>query len=297
MKSFTSRTALLLAVLTPLAATAQIDPSTDTRTPLQAELDRMPSVEPGSEDAGDFDTLVLEAFRVRYRVFVENDIEYQTNANLDGDSGDSSFVWLPRVGGAAVVEFDSPFSIEATAALQSAFYTDVSDQDFWGANAIVRVNYELTDTFSLYAGSEVYSYESLEGAGNLSRGFAPTVGLNHNRRILDGRTHLFAGVRYQRHFVSPSASDRDTWTGSIGLTRQLSTDFFAQGFYEYRFSDYANGNRRDNRNSAVLALIYAPDPSFSVRTGLTYVENYSTVAAAEFKTFNLGLGAALIWQY
>ncbi len=116
MKSFAPRIALLLALLTPLAVTAQIDPSTDTRTPLQAELDRLPSVEPGSEDAGDFDTLVLEAFRVRYRVFVDNDIEYQTNANLDGDAGDGSFVWLPRVGATAIVEFDSPFSIEATAA-------------------------------------------------------------------------------------------------------------------------------------------------------------------------------------
>jgi len=286
----------LLAVFAS-AAVAQTDPSNNSRSALQDELARAPAVSASTEDGGNFDDLVIAKYAISYHTFVLNDLEYQTNADLAGDGGESSFVWLPTVGASVLVDFDSPFSITSTVAAQAGKYTDVANQDFIGVNANFALNYELTTGLVAYAGPELYDYKSLDGLGELSRGFAPGIGLRYSRKIIDSRTQLFGGVRYQHHYVSPSIGDRDVWSANVGVTRQLSDNFYAQGFFEYRYLNYSTGGREDRRNTFGAALVYVPTAGLRMSTGLTFVDNDSNNVAAEFKTYNIGLGSTLSWQF
>ncbi|MET0262990.1 MAG: outer membrane beta-barrel protein [Rariglobus sp.] len=287
---------LLLAAGLAVSANAQIDPSNDTRPTLQDDVSRQ-SLNTAAEDGGDFSQLVIANYTVDYRTFVSNDIEFQSNADLNGNSGESAFVWLPTVGGSAVVKFNSPFSVEAAAALQAGLYTDVENLDFWGVNALANLRYEFSKNLLVYGGLEAYDYQSLSGEGELSRGLAPTVGVRYTRQVIDARTFLFAGARVQHHFVSPSFADRDVFVGTFALTRQLTSDFFAQGFYEYRHSDFINGGRKDNRNTVGASLIYVPTKKLRMNTGVTFSDNDSNVAPAQFQTVNVGLGATLTWDF
>ena len=287
---------LLLAAGAAVNGFAQLDPSSDTRPALQDDQARQIQ-STASEDGGDYSQLVIARYAVDYRVFVQNDFEFQTNADLSGNAGEHSFVWLPSVGATANVKFNSPFSIETTAALQAGLYADVSNLDYWGVDAVAHLNYEISPNWTAYVGPEVYNYQSLDGGGELSSGVAPTVGIRHSHAI-NARTTLFAGARYQHHFVSPSSSERDVWTGNVGVTRQLCSKYFAQGFYEYRYSDFMNaGGRQDWRNTAGAALIYVPSKLLRVSTGVTFSNNDSTLSAAEFRALNIGLGATLTWQF
>lgn len=287
---------LVLAAGATVNGFAQLDPSNDTRPALQDDQARQIQ-STASEDGGDYSQLVIARYVVDYRVFVLNDFEFQTNADLSGDAGEHSFVWLPSVGATANVKFNSPFSIEATAALQAGLYADVSNLDFWGVNVVAHLNYEISPNWTAYVGPEFYDYQSLDGGGELSCGVAPTVGIRHSHSI-NARTTLFAGARYQHHFVSPSSAERDVWMGNIGVTRQLCSNYFAQGFYEYRYSDFMNaGGRQDWRNTVGAAVIYVPSKRLRVSTGVTFSNNDSTLSVAEFRTVNIGLGSALTWQY
>lgn len=275
---------------------AQIDPSADTRPSLQNDPARQPQIA-ASEDGGDYSKLVISRYVVDYRAFVLNDFEFQTNADLSGNAGEASFVWLPTVGATANVKFNSPFSIEATAALQAAFYADVSNLDFWGVNVVANLNYEISPNWTAYVGPELYNYQSLDGGGELSSGVAPTVGIRHTHAI-NARSTLFAGARYQHHFVSPSSAERDVWSGNVGVIHQFSGTCFGQGFYEYRYSDYMNaGGRQDWRNTVGVAAIYVPSKKVRVSTGVTFSNNDSTVSVAEFRALNIGIGTSLTWDF
>lgn len=287
---------LLLAAGLTATAFAQIDPSADTRPGLQNDPARQLQ-STAAEDGGDYSKLVIARYVVDYRAFVLNDFEYQTNADLSGNAGEQSFVWLPTVGATANVKFNSPFSIEATAALQAAFYADVSNLDFWGVDAVANLNYEISPNWTAYVGPEIYNYQSLDGGGELSTGVAPTVGIRHTHAI-NARTTLFAGARYQHHFVSPSSAERDVWSGNVGVVRQFSSTCFARGFYEYRYSDYQNaGGRQDWRNTVGVSGIYVHSKQLRISTGVTFSNNDSTVSVAEFRAFNIGVGSSLTWDF
>jgi hypothetical protein len=286
----------MLAAGLTATAFAQIDPSADTRPALQNDPARQPQ-SIAAEDGGDYSQLVIARYVVDYRAFVTNDFEFQSNANLNGSSGESSFVWLPSVGATANVKFNSPFSIEATAALQAALYTDVSNLDFWGVDAVASLNYEISPNWTAYAGPEVYNYQSLDDGGELSTGVAPTLGIRHTHAI-NARSTLFAGARYQHHFVSPSSAERDVWSGNVGIIHQFSSTCFARGFYEYRYSDYQNaGGRQDWRNTVGLTGIYVPSKRVRISTGVTFSNNDSNVSVAEFQALNIGVGSSLTWDF
>ncbi|HEY8932699.1 MAG TPA: hypothetical protein VIM44_05235 [Rariglobus sp.] len=287
---------LLIAAGLATGAFAQIDPSNDTRPALQGDPAGLVQ-STAAEDGGDYSKLVVARYVVDYRAFVLNDFEFQTNADLSGDAGEHSFVWLPTVGATANVKFNSPFSIEATAALQAAFYADVSNLDFWGVDAVANLNYEISPSWTVYAGPEVYNYQSLDGGGELSSGVAPTAGVRHTH-VINSRTTLFAGARYQHHFVSPSSSERDVWSGDVGFVRQFTSTCFGRGFYEYRYSDYLNaGGRQDWRNTVGVSGIYVPSKGLRISTGVTFSTNDSTESAAEFRALNIGIGSALTWDF
>ena len=292
-------TALLAGVAS--AAAAQLDPSADTRAPLANGLNPAAQHDAAlSEDGGDFAQLTSGVPSVSVRTYLINDLEYQSNATLTGNSGQSSFAWFSTAGVMATRRMAEPFSVEAAAALQGGFFSTVPSQDFWGVDTTVFLKYKPLNNLAFYVGPELYDYEAVNtGEDCLSRGIAPTLGATYEKPLGDGRTVAFASARFQHHYTEPSTNNRDVWSGNLGLARKLTDTVQAQGYYEYRVSHYTAtvDNREDQRNTVGFALLYTPTATLRLRTGVTFADNKSNVTSAEFQTFNIGIGSSLNWLF
>ena len=101
-----------------------------------------------------------------------------------------------------------------------------------------------------------------------------------------------------KHFYTdPAANERDEITASAGLTKQLTERLYAQGFYEYRFANYEDGGREDQRHYLSASLIYLFSDAVRANVGVSFIDNDSNRPGADYQTVNTGLGSSLSWEF
>ncbi|NJK92428.1 MAG: outer membrane beta-barrel protein [Blastochloris sp.] len=295
----------LLSLCTLLALTtqaAQVDPSQTPGSALDQamRIKRSPTEQALNEDGGNLNELKRSGKNFNYHFGLFSDIEYQSNANLDGNGGKGAAVWLPAAEAGLTWKFAPQWSLSSTASADAGLYTDVDEQNYWGLNLRNEIKYSLGSNLPhFYAGPDFYRYQSLDTGDEISLAFAPKVGVGYGYLMDRSKTYLFSDVRYQHHFVnSPIDTSRDTVRVMLGLTQQLTESWFAQAYYEYRFSDYDDLlGREDSRNTVGLSLIWEATRNLSLRLNTNFIDNDSNDPNASFQTFNTGLGSALIWRY
>ena len=302
MKTSTAlRSSSALLALAAHTAFAQVNPpARDNRPGLLDAMGRetaASSDEALREDGGNPDELTRLERALRMRVNVNNDFAYQSNAELDGRGGEGDFVWFPGVAGSATYKLSDKVSLEGRAALEAGLYADLTDLNVWGASAELLGRYDLGASWSAYAGAEVYDYQSLDDGDDLSRSFTPEAGLSYGRYYAASRTYAFAKLGVKHHYADPAANERDEVAVSVGASKQVAEKLHVQGFYEYRFADYEDGGREDQRHYVSASLIYLFNESVRASLGVSFVDNDSNIAGADYQSVNTGLGSSLSWEF
>jgi hypothetical protein len=302
-KTFTSVSSLpaALLALTALAPAVLAQPAAiENRSapdPLAGEI-RPASDEALLEDGGDPGQLTRTRRETRVRVTLDNELAYQSNAELSGRGGEGDFVWFPGVSAATTHKISDTLSLEARAALQAGVYADLTELDFWGVSGEVLGLRALGDSgWSLYGGLEAYDYRSLDDGEDLSRAVAPTAGLRYLRYYAASRIHGFADIGVKHRYTDPASDERDEFTVSLGATKQVADKLYAQGFYEYRFANYEDGGREDDRHYVSASLFYLFAGSVRASLGLSFTDNDSNRAGADYQTVNTGLGSSVSWEF
>jgi hypothetical protein len=301
MKSLFAPAALFGAVLVGCLASAQTNPSYDPTTQRLLAESQVATADEAilNEDGGNPRQLIgHRAQRLRVTVFTHQDIEYQTNADLNGRAGEGSLVYFPAAGVKMDYRLKPTLSLTGRVQAEAGIYDDVPDRDFWGVSGDARLNYRPQGRgTTLYIGSEAHNYESLKAEGHLSGGVAPLAGIGYVRYLPRASTHVFADVHGQYHFTTSEASERVQYTASIGATRLLTSNVYLQGYYATSHADYEDTDRRDRRNIIGLNLVYSPRDTLQLRTGVTFIDSDSTLPAAEYQSVNYGLGGTLAWRF
>jgi len=255
------------------------------------------------EDGGDIQLLKQQASTpFKFHVGIFNDVEYQSNANLDGNSGKGAAVWLPGAEVGLDWDIAPKWSLQSTLGAEAGMYSDVEEQNYWGLSSKTSLKYSFGRNLpNLYAGPDFYRYQSFDTGDEISLGVAPKVGMGYGYMIEKSKTYLFSDVRYQRHFVSPSDGnndqDRHTVRVILGVSQQVANGLFALAYYEYRYSDYDAFNREDSRNTVGGSLTWEATRNLSLRLNASFTDNDSTISAAEFQSLNAGMGSSLIWFF
>ena len=249
------------------------------------------------EDGGDPAELVRAERALRSRVNLNNEFVYQSNAALDGRGGEGDFVWFPGVVGSATYKVSDAISLEGRAALQAGLYADLTELDFWGASAELLGRRVLGASWSAYAGAKAYDYQSLEDGDALSRAFAPTAGVSYGRYYARSRTYAFADLGARHYYTDPSADERDELAASLGVSKQIAEQLYAQGFYGYRFANYEEGGREDRRHYVSASLIYLFNDTLRASVGVSFIDNDSNIAGADYQSVNTGLGSSVSWEF
>jgi opacity protein-like surface antigen len=253
-----------------------------------------------NEDGGNLKVLQQKSSALRYHFGIFSDVEYQSNANLDGNSGKGSAVWFPGAEAGLIWKLSPQWSVESTASAEAGIYSSVEEQDFWGVSLRSNLKYRPGANLPyIYAGPDFYRYQSFDTGDEISRAVAPKVGIGYGHLFDRTKTYLFSDLRYQHHFVTSEAdTNRDTVRVMLGLTQQLVESWFVQGYYEYRFSDYDDGfKRQDSRHTLGASLIWEATKNLSLRLNTSFIDNDSNDPNAQFQTINTGMGSSLVWRY
>jgi hypothetical protein len=292
-------TLLALAALVPAATFAQ-PAAIDNRLapdPLAGQLSPADD-EALLEDGGDPDQLTRAERAARLRLALDNELTYQSNAELDGRGGQGDLVWFPSIAATADYKVSDTLSLEARAALQTGVYADLTELDFWGATGELLGRRALgAGGWSLYGGVEAYDYQSLDDGDSLSRAIAPKAGLGYLRYYAESRTYGFADLGVKHRYTDPASDERDEFTASLGVTRQLADRVYAQGFYEYRFANYEDGGREDQRHYLSASVTYLFTDAVRAGLSLSFLDNDSNTAGADYQTVNTGLSSSVSWEF
>lgn len=296
---------LFAALATSFLAPAFAQPSSharDSRDDLLDALHRETTQASAEEDAliedgGDLAALTRQELALRTRLAVVNDFVYQSNAELSGKGGEGDFVWFPAIVGGLEYKFSDRITFEAQAALQAGLYADLDQFNFRGVSGQALVRRKLAAGWSIYGGATAYDYQSLSGDGTLVRAFAPTAGFGYARYYAASRTFAFADLSVKQHFTSPSADDRTEYNASLGASRQLADRLHVQVIYAYRFADYDDNGRHDQRHQIGASLIYLFNDTVRASLGVNFVDNDSNAFGADYQTVNTGLGSSLSWNF
>jgi hypothetical protein len=292
-----SRLLLVFAAIAPFAFAQPAALDQRAASDPLARFEHIADDEALREDGGDPDALVRAARALRTRLSLDNQLAYQSNAELSGRGGEGDFVWFPSVSGSAVYRVSDTVSLEGRAALQSGIYADLTELDFWGVSGELLGRRTLGANWSLYGGVEAYDYQSLGDGDGLSRGLAPTAGFTYQRYYAASRTHAFADIGVRHRYTNPAADERDEFTVAVGVSRQLADRLHLQGFYEYRFANYEDGGREDQRHFVAASLVYLFNDSVRANLGVSFIDNDSNRPGSDYQTVNTGLGSSLSWEF
>lgn len=257
---------------------------------------------PTNQDGGDLDQLKRTKKPVKFRVGIYNDVEYQSNADRGGNSGKGSAVWLPGTEAGLNWKIAPQWFLESVVSASAGLYSSTEEQNFLGLTSKTVLRYHLGKHLPfIYAGPDLYRYQSLDTGDETNRGVAPKVGISYGHRFKKTKTLLFSDIRYQHHFVSPAGNnrsqDRDSVRIVLGVTQQLTDRLFAQAYYEYSYLDYSSIERIDSRNTLGGSLIWEATKNLSLSLSASFTDNDSSNAASQFQTINTGMGSSLIWRF
>jgi hypothetical protein len=256
------------------------------------------------EDAGAPSQLALkEEKRTKFRVGLLQDFLYESNANLEGNSGEGSFSYNPSVFFRTETKLNDQFRVDSAITWSSTWYSDLEDRDFWGLSGRVNLNYRPYEKWpEFYAGPELNRFEAWKDGDEISKTVALVAGLRNNLRLASA-TSLFYDVRYSHRWIDPSQLERDQVNLLVGLTQRLTQSLFLQTSYSFGWFNYedpfdnAQVDREDLRHKIALALIYRLNENFYFRLSGSFEDQDSTLPRANYQNFSTGLNSGISYEF
>jgi hypothetical protein len=257
-----------------------------------------------SEDAGQPGKTALKKEKLTdFQVGLLQDLEYQSNANLDGNGGSGSFSYSPTVFFRSSTKIREELRFSTAASWGSTWYSDLDERDFWGLTGQVQLNYRPAKRWpEFYAGPELNRYEQWDGGDEISKSISAVVGLRNTVK-LGPKTNLFYNIRYAHRWIDPSQFERDQVNVLVGFTQRLAKGLFLQPSYSFGWYDYedgfglANVDREDLRHELALALVYRLNENFSFRLSGSFVDNDSSFSRANYQNFSTGLNSGIVYGF
>jgi hypothetical protein len=252
-----------------------------------------------NEDGGDYAKLTGKQEKyITWRGIANVAGNYLSNANYRTHGGHGSGVFTMSGEAGLHSELGKGWEIDAYVRPEAAFYTHLSEADYWGLSAAIEMQYTpFKGGPQLYFGPQVYRYETFGEGEEISRGVAPYVGARYNYAFQKTRTFPFASYEYTHHFVTPSVDDRDTHAVMLGVTQEIIPKFYAQTYYQFQYSDYENIGRSDLRHIAGAALLYEITQNVIARVGFSYMFNDSSADFATYENFSGGLSSSIRYAF
>lgn len=297
---------LFLVLLTAPAVHAQLEEQTDARQQQMInEAIRGQSVRNYKdvlrEDGG---SVIKKTKWADFQVGLLQDFEYDSNANFNGKSGDGAFSYSPTVFASGNFKLNDQFRITAITSWTSTWYEGIEDSDFWGVNGAAYLNYRPAANWpEFFTGGELNRYEAWEDGNEISKSASPVVGLRNNVR-LGSTTGLFYNLRYSHRWTEPGLFDRDQFTLNLGLNQRLAKGLFLQpaysfGYYDYvrEFGGFRQISREDYRHEFSLSLVYRVNTHLSFRLSGSFVDNDSSLSAANYQNFSTGLNSGIVYNF
>jgi hypothetical protein len=228
-----------------------------------------------------------------FRVSVQGQAEYRTNAEMRGATGADDFVYTPKVEVGYSVPLGRGFSLDLAARVDAVLYSRLSDDEFidYGASAFLDYRYR-SRAPRFYLGVEPYYYQGFDSEKLISKAVGVRTGLDHGIPFNHNRTLFFYGYEYAHFSASPSFDNRHQQRVVAGLTHQINSKLFAQVFYSYQYCDYYELGRQDSRNTASLSLIYSLTSRLSATALADFVDNNSDFQAFSYQSSGFGLSLA-----
>lgn len=228
-----------------------------------------------------------------FRVSVQGQSEYRTNAEMRGATGRDDFVYTPKIELGYTVPLSRGFSLDLMARIDAVLYSRLSDNEFvdYGVSAFLDYRYRPRAP-RIYIGVEPYYYQGFDSEKLISEAVGVRTGIDHGIPFNHNRTLFFYGYEYAHFSASPSFDNRHQQRLIAGFTHQITSTIFAQAFYSYQYSDYYELDRQDSRNTASLSLIHNFTPHFSGSLLVDFVDNNSDFQAFSYQSSGFGLSLA-----
>jgi hypothetical protein len=228
-----------------------------------------------------------------FRISVQGQAEYRTNAEMRGATGRDDFVYTPKIELGYTVPLGRGFSLDLMARIDAVLYSRLSDNEFidYGASAFLDYRRH-PGSPRFYVGVEPYYYQGFDSEKLISEAVGVRTGIDHGIPFNHNRTLFFYGYEYAHFSASPSFDNRHQHRLIAGLTHQITSKIFAQAFYSYQYSDYYELDRQDSRNTASLSLIYNFTPHLSGSLLADFVDNNSGLQAFSYQSSGYGLSFA-----
>lgn len=251
-----------------------------------------------AEDGGKLDELIIRNKLADFKIGLINNLEYQSNADFNGNSGDGSGVYTGGLEFGIKKEFNKHLLWDNYARITSTHYTSLDDADYWGAfsRSFVRLRYNrLLPEF--YVGPEIYRYEGWHDGEELSSSITASAGLQNYHSIGDFGLGLFYDYKFSQRWVSPGTSDRMENGILIGFNQQIYNNANIQAYYHFRYSDYQNVDREDYRHTIGLAYVARMFDCLNLRVGGEFYDNASNLDFAEYQGFTAGLNSTVTFNF
>ena len=222
-------------------------------------------------------------------------IQYTTNAKLQGSNDSSDGVFLPTLRGGFAVPIGAGFSVDLLGRIESALFADNTDRAFWGGSVAGTINWKYKKDFPrLYVSAEPYYFQFYEGSNDISA-LGLTAGIEHSIVLSRGRTMLFGGYSYSHYFANPSPDDRNTNRFIVGLNQQLHPRIYAQLYYAFAYTAYESFGRHDVRQIGGLNLTYQFNPKLFGTLNSALVDNNSNRDTADYQSFAVSAGMTFLF--
>ncbi len=226
----------------------------------------------------------------------QTEIQYTTNARLQGSHDSSDGVLLPTLRGGFAFPLGKGFSLDLLGRLDTAVFADNTDRSFWGASVASTVNWQHKSNWPrLYATAEPYYFQHYEDSRRDVGALGLTAGVEQNVVFNRGRTMVFGGYSFSHYFAYPSPDDRNTNRFIVGFNQQLITRAYVQLYYSFAYSAYEGFGRNDLRQIGGLNLTYEFTPQLFGSLNSAFVDNESNRSFADYQS--LTVGAAFSFQF
>lgn len=222
--------------------------------------------------------------------------EYTSNAKLSGNNSSSDGIFFPSVEAGYSKGLGHGFSFDLNTIIEAGLYADRTERSFIGYSAQASLDWRFKPSYPrFYIGLEPYRFDRFEEEGLITEALGTLAGTDWGFAFNSGYSYFFAGYTFENYISDPGIDTRFANRVVVGITHQIRPQLFAQGYYQYQYSDYQNISRVDNRHSVSVALIWQINRHLFANVSGSFIDNNSTELDASYQATTAAIGVT--WQF
>ena len=232
----------------------------------------------------------------KFRSSVGLRTDFTSNAKLSGDHSSGDVLFLPNLEFGFNTKLGQQFAFDIAAKVESVLYAKFDERAFIGYSVPMTLEWRPRPNLPrIYIGAEPYRYDSFDTGNRVTQAIGTSAGTDYGYAFNGGKSLAFIGYTYTHYFSDPSADNRNTNRGIVGVAHQFKPQFYGQLFYAYEYSDFEDVSRHDSRHVVALNFIYQFNRHLFGNVGGSFIDNDSSQARASYQSVIGSLGVT--WQF